>query len=69
MRIVLRNSFDALQVDPVFGGRIQLLLDLVDPRPAEMAAIMADARIVEKALARRHQPEAPIAPALLMQLA
>lgn len=65
MRIALRDTFDILQVDPVFGARIKLLLDLVDPRPAQMAAIMTEARMLERALALRDHPKAPITPELV----
>jgi hypothetical protein len=62
MRIALRDRFDHLCADRAFSARVKLLLDLINPRPPEMAKIMADARAVENGRMERAHPEpSPIA--------
>jgi hypothetical protein len=50
MRIALRELHDSLRGDRGFGDRIKKLLEALDPRPQEMAAILAEAREAEKNL-------------------
>jgi hypothetical protein len=50
MRIALREVHDSVRGDRSFGDRIKNLLERLDPRPQEMAAILADAREAEKKL-------------------
>ena len=50
MRIALRELHDSLRGDRSFGDRIKKLLEALDPRPQEMAGILADARETEKNL-------------------
>ena len=50
MRLALREVHNSVRTDPSFGDRIKKLLERLDPRPQEMAAILADARETEKNL-------------------
>jgi hypothetical protein len=50
MRIALRELHDGVRGDRGFGDRIKRLLEQLDPRPQEMAAILAEAREVGKVL-------------------
>lgn len=50
MRIALREVHDSVRSDRSFADRIKKLLERLDPRPQEMAAILAEAREVEKNL-------------------
>ena len=50
MRLALRELHDTLRGDRSFGDRIKQLLERLDPRPQEMAAILAEAREAEKSL-------------------
>ncbi|HEX3970523.1 MAG TPA: hypothetical protein VHX19_04330 [Stellaceae bacterium] len=52
MRIALRELHDSVRRDRGFGDRIKLLLEQVDPRPQEMAAIFAEAREAGKTMSR-----------------
>ncbi|HWE71975.1 MAG TPA: hypothetical protein VG328_02365 [Stellaceae bacterium] len=52
MRIALREMHDSIRGDRSFGDRIKLLLEQLDPRPQEMAAIFTEAREAGKTLAR-----------------
>ena len=53
MRLALREVHDNLSSDRSFGDRIKKLLEFIDPRPQEMAAIFAEAREAEKTLRPR----------------
>lgn len=53
MRLALREVHDSVRGDRSFGDRIKQLLERLDPRPREMAAILADAREAEKSLRPR----------------
>ena len=53
MRLALREVHDSVRANPSFNDRIKTLLERVDPRPAEMAGILAEAREVEKNLRAR----------------
>lgn len=50
MRIALREVHDRFRGDRSFGDRIKSLLEQIDPRPQEMASILAEAREAGKAL-------------------
>jgi hypothetical protein len=50
MRIALRELHDSIRGDRGFGDRIRRLLEQLDPRPQEMAVILAEAREVGKVL-------------------
>lgn len=50
MRLALREVHDSIRADRGFGDRIKKLLERLDPRPHEMAAILAEARETEKTL-------------------
>ena len=50
MRLALREIHDSVRGDRSFGDRIKKLLERLDPRPQEMAAILAEARETEKTL-------------------
>jgi hypothetical protein len=50
MRIALREMHDSIRGDRSFGDRIKALLEQLDPRPREMAAIFTEAREVGKAM-------------------
>ena len=50
MRLALREVHDGLRGDRSFGDRIKRLLERIDPRPQEMASILAEAREAEKNL-------------------
>lgn len=50
MRLALREVHDNFRGDRSFGDRIKKLLDRLDPRPQDMAAILAEARETEKTL-------------------
>lgn len=50
MRIALREVHDSVRRDRSFADRIKKLLERLDPRPQEMAAILAEAREAEKNL-------------------
>ena len=50
LRLALREVHNNFRGDRSFGDRIKKLLDNLDPRPQEMAAILADAREAEKSL-------------------
>jgi hypothetical protein len=53
MRLALRELHDSVRYDRSFGDRIKKLLERLDPRPQEMAAILAEAREAEKNLRPR----------------
>lgn len=53
MRLALREVHDSVRGDRNFGDRIKRLLERLDPRPQEMAAILAEARETEKNLRPR----------------
>ena len=53
MRLALREVHDSLRGDRSFADRIKKLLEFIDPRPQEMAAILAEAREAEKTLRPR----------------
>lgn len=53
MRLALREVHDSVRGDRSFGDRIKKLLERLDPRPQEMAAILAEVRETEKTLRRR----------------
>lgn len=53
MRLALRELHDNIRGDRGFGDRIKQLLERLDPRPQEMAAILAEAREAEKNLRPR----------------
>jgi hypothetical protein len=53
MRLALREVHDSFRGDRSFGDRIKKLLERVDPRPPEMAGILAEAREIEKNLRGR----------------
>ncbi len=50
MRIALREMHDSIRGDRRFGDRIKQLLEQLDPRPQEMAAIFTEAREAGKAM-------------------
>lgn len=50
MRIALREVHDSVRSDRSFADRIKKLLERLDPRPQEMAAIISEAREAEKSL-------------------
>ena len=50
MRLALREVHDSVRGDRSFGDRIKQLLERLDPRPREMAAILAEARETERTL-------------------
>jgi hypothetical protein len=50
MRIALREMHDNIRSDHNFGDRIKALLERLDPRPQEMAAIFTEAREAGKAM-------------------
>lgn len=50
MRLALREVHDGLRGDRSFGDRIKNLLERLDPRPQEMAAILGEVRAAEKNL-------------------
>lgn len=56
MRLALRESDDAVRADRIFADRIKALLEALDPRPQEMAAILCRVREIEKNI-DRHLPE------------
>lgn len=47
-RLALRERFPELAADPLFKARIKFLLEMINPPPAEMAAIMAEVRAAER---------------------
>lgn len=47
-RLALREQHEALRDDPLFKERIKFLLEMLNPPPGEMAAIMAEARAVQR---------------------
>ncbi len=53
MRLALREQHNSIRGDRGFSDRIKLLLERIDPRPQEMAAILAEAREAEKTIAAR----------------
>jgi hypothetical protein len=53
MRLALREVHDTVRCDRSFADRIKKLLERLDPRPQEMATILADARAAEKTLRPR----------------
>jgi hypothetical protein len=53
MRLALREVHDSARGDRSFADRIKSLVERLDPRPQEMAAILADAREAEKNLRPR----------------
>jgi hypothetical protein len=53
MRLALREVHNDIRSDRSFGDRIKQLLERLDPRPREMAAILAEARETEKRLRPR----------------
>ena len=53
MRLALREVHDSVRGDRSFGDRIKKLLERLDPRPQEMATILAEAREAEKTLRPR----------------
>jgi hypothetical protein len=53
MRLALREVHDSIRGDRSFRDRIKTLLEQLDPRPQEMAAILAEARDTEKTLRPR----------------
>jgi hypothetical protein len=53
VRLALREVHDGARADRAFNDRVKMLLEQVDPRPAEMAGILAEAREVEKNLRKR----------------
>ena len=48
MRLALREVHDSVRYDRSFGDRIKTLLERLDPRPQEMAAILTEAREAER---------------------
>ena len=50
MLLALREVHDSVRRDRSFGDRIKKLLERIDPRPQEMAAILAEVREAEKNL-------------------
>lgn len=52
MRIALREMHESVRGDRGFGDRIKTLLEQLDPRPREMAAILAEAREAGKTMER-----------------
>jgi hypothetical protein len=50
IRIALRELHDSVRGDRSFGDRIRNLLEQLDPRPQEMAAILAEAREAGKSM-------------------
>ena len=50
LRLALREVHDSIRGDRSFADRIKKLLERLDPRPQEMAAILAEAREAEKTL-------------------
>jgi hypothetical protein len=50
MLLALREVHHSVRSDRSFADRIKKLLDSLDPRPQEMAAILAEAREAEKSL-------------------
>lgn len=50
IRLALREIHDGIRGDRNFGDRIKKLLERLDPRPQEMAAILAEVREAEKSL-------------------
>jgi hypothetical protein len=53
MRLALRELHASVRGDRSFGDRIKKLLERLDPRPQEMATILAEARATEKNLRPR----------------
>jgi len=47
-RLALRETYGELYDDPLLKERVKFLLEMLNPQPAEMAAIMADVRAVER---------------------
>ena len=62
MRLALREKHDSIRSDRGFSDRIKLLLERIDPRPQEMAAILADARETEKSIATEGDTRAEAGP-------
>lgn len=52
MRIALREMHDSIRTDRRFGDRIKALLEQLDPRPQEMAAIFSEAREAGRTMER-----------------
>jgi hypothetical protein len=52
LRIALREMHDSVRGDRGFGDRIKTLLEQLDPRPHEMAAILAEAREAGKTMSQ-----------------
>jgi len=53
VRLALREVHDSVRADRGFNDRVKKLLEEVNPRPPEMAGILAEAREVEKNLRAR----------------
>lgn len=53
LRLALRETHDALRSDQAFRDRVKVLINLLDPRPQEMAAILAEAREAESGIEER----------------
>lgn len=61
MRLALRENDDAVRADRSFADRIKALLEALDPRPQEMAAILDRVREIEKNIAL-HLPQTDTPP-------
>ena len=59
LRLALREKHDDLRGDQSFRDRVKALINLLDPRPQEMAAILAEAREAEAGIEERLTGGAP----------
>lgn len=50
MLLALREKHQSIRADRRFSDRIKALLERIDPRPGEMASILAEAREAEKSI-------------------
>ena len=62
MRLALREKHDSIRGDRDFSGRIKRLLEQIDPRPSEMAAILAEAREAQSTIATTSDASAQAVP-------
>ncbi|HEY3919214.1 MAG TPA: hypothetical protein VGL83_15590 [Stellaceae bacterium] len=53
LRLALRERHDTIRADRAANDRIKALLEALDPRPGEMAAILAAARAAEDGVEER----------------
>ena len=58
VRLALRELHDSVRADRGFNDRVKQLLEQIDPRPPEMAGILAEMREVEKNLRKRANAKA-----------